>query len=87
MRLDDVNAFVDAKRVYDRAQRNLFGDAERTVYLDTATQFRECATATDSSIKRVSAADSSFPILQFTYRGVDFCYVGGKEDDRWAFPF
>ena len=81
MRLDDVNAFVDAKRVYDRAQRNLFGDAERTVYLDTVTQFREAATATDSSIKRTPVADGSFSILQFTYRGVDFCYVGGKEDE------
>ena len=79
MRLDDINAFIDAKRVYDRAYRRAFGEPDTcTIYLDSVDEFREAATVTDSHIGRSDVPDENFSVLRFCYRNVEFCYVAKR---------
>lgn len=76
MRLDDINALVDAARVYDRAHNRIVGEGfDSTVYLRSMGDFTEVAKLTDTSINRVplEGGESHFSL---TYRGVRFCYNG-----------
>lgn len=76
MRLDDINAFIDVKRVYDRAFNRAFGSAaEEGIQLSTMNEFREVATITDSSIKRTPIGDSGSAIFRIQYRNVEFWYM------------
>ena len=72
MRLADINDFVDAKRVYERAYRRAFQkDRDATVYVDTITQIRELATLTDTPLKRTAMPEAG-TYWTVIYRGVTF---------------
>lgn len=76
MRLDDINALVDAARVYDRAHKRIVGeDFDKTVYLRSMGDFMEVARVTDTSIGRVPL-DGGEAHFSVSYRGVVFCYTG-----------
>ena len=76
MRLDDINALVDAARVYDRAHKRIVGeDFDKTVYLRSMGDFMEVARVTDTSIDRVPL-DGGVSHFSIGSRGVRFCYNG-----------
>lgn len=76
MRLDDINALVDAARVYDRAHKRVVGeDFDKTVYLRSMGDFTEVARLTDTSINRVPL-DKGEAHFSIDYRGIRFCYTG-----------
>ena len=79
MRLDDIHAFIDAKRVYERAYRRAFGEHDTEVQVPSVSEFREAATLTDCSIKHTLIGDST-ALLKFEYQGVTFWYMGGEEE-------
>lgn len=79
MRLDDVNALVDALRIADRERRRLLGGdvmPTTTVSVPTVSQFREIATITDTSIRRSEFNGATFMTL--TYRGYEFNCLSGE---------
>lgn len=83
MRLDDINALVDASRVYERAYSRVTGtDWDGTVYLDSASDFTQAATACDRSIRRTEFTTGEGGTLSFGYRGIQFCYIWRSEDGR-----
>lgn len=76
MRLDDINAFLEAKAVYDRAHFRAFGRrTDHTIYLSSIGEFTEAARACDCSIKKTElpSGDSMF---EFYYGGTLFAFFG-----------
>lgn len=80
MRLDNINALIDAKRVYDRAYRRVIDEDPNTYsfYFKSVDEFRQAATVTDSCIKRYPLNDEGEAILKFSYRGAEFCCVSNS---------
>lgn len=78
MRLDDIHAFIEAKRVHDRAYRRAFGDLDTDVQLNPMSVFREASTVTDRHIQRTPLANGS-AIFKFDYQGVTFWHIGSEE--------
>lgn len=79
VRLDDVNALVDALRMSDRERKRLFGAADRfvtTINAPSASALREIATVTDSPIRRSEYNGVTF--LSITYRGYEFNCLSGE---------
>lgn len=78
VRLDDVNALIDALRVSDRERKRLFGAADcsvTTINAPSASALREIATVTDSPIRRSEFNGTTF--LSIAYRGYEFnCFSG-----------
>lgn len=79
MRLDDINAFIDVKRAYERLANRLDGVlVEDDVQFMRIDDLRKAATVTDSSIQREPMVTCSNTILSFTYRGVKFWHMASE---------
>ena len=79
MRLDDVNALVDALRVSDRERKRLLGAEDcfvTTIAVPSASRLREIASVTDSSIRRSEYQGATF--LSLVYRGYEFNCLSGE---------
>ncbi|MEG2934748.1 MAG: hypothetical protein RR842_14335 [Gordonibacter sp.] len=79
MKLDDINALVDALRMSDRERKRLFGQAdcfETTVSVPSASIMCEVATVTDSPIRRSEYNGVAF--LSCRYRGYEFNCISGE---------
>lgn len=82
MRLDDINAFVDAKRVYERAYRRMFNEnRDATVYAPSISAIKEIAVLTDTSIQRTPLLEGGC-YWTLTYRGVTFQFFTTKDSDE-----
>lgn len=85
MRLDDINAFVDAKRVYERAYRRAFrDDRDATVYVPTVSAIREVATLTDTRLQRTALPEGG-AYWTVDYRGVRFQHFSTEAADSEPF--
>lgn len=82
MRLTDINDFIDAKRVFDRAYDRAFGmRSDGYVYMDSLNQLRELATATDKSMERNDLGEGNV-IWRVEYRGVAFEYLATHREEE-----
>lgn len=82
MRLDDINAFIDAKRVYERAYRRVFReDRDATVYVPSVSAIKEIATLTDTSIRRTPLLEGGC-YWTVSYRGVTFQHFSTADPDE-----
>lgn len=77
MKLEDINALVDAKAAYERAYRKAFGrDAECTIELASSAELREVASLANASIKPLVGPDGYRHGLYCYHRGDLFCLLG-----------
>lgn len=73
MRLDDINAFIDARRVYARAYGRMMGhQLDDQVVMESAKDFTKAAQLCDRPIKRMDWDGGKGKTLSFDYRGVEF---------------
>lgn len=85
MRLDDINAFIDAKRVYERAYRRVFReDRDATVYVPSVSAIKEIATLTDTSIRRTPLLEGGC-YWTVSYRGVTFQHLSTETVENEPF--
>lgn len=84
MRLDDINAFIEAKAVYDRAYFRAFGErADHSIYLASIGDFTEAARLCDCSIRRIKLQGRD-TMFEFFYNGTRFAFVGPDEEGEVA---
>ena len=82
MRLDDINAFIDAKRVYERAYRRMFrDDRDATVYAPSVTAIKDIAIMTDTRLQRTPLTEGGC-YWTVSYRGVTFQHFSTKDSEE-----
>lgn len=77
MRLDDINNYLDVQHACARLAKRIDGINYSTdLQFDNITDFTEAARLTDCSIKREVYSDGKTTVFKFSYRGVEFWYMG-----------